>query len=249
MIIKDKSKAKPVLEKVFGDDSFNTYKWYMLGADRCLAVARIGKDSTKGFGTGFLLKGLALHESLGEELILITNAHVVSDDPAEKALRSNEAVIIFEALSREEEFCISEIFWSSPSNELDATIIRFDKENHKRLEDLTKNIHIYPVSKHLPILDPDNSQRIYVIGHPFGGTLQLSFQDNILLDYEGPKIHYRTPTEGGSSGSPVFNQKWELIGLHHAGSKEMPCLNKKPGNYEANEGIWIQAIKKALKNG
>ena len=74
--------------------------------------------------------------------------------------------------------------------------------------------------------------------------MQLSFQDNILLDHQDPKIHYRTPTEGGSSGSPVFNQQWELIGLHHAGSAEMNCLNGKPGFYEANEGMWIQTIIK-----
>jgi V8-like Glu-specific endopeptidase len=235
------------LEKVFGDDSFKTYKWYTTGVDRCLAVARIGRDSSKGFGTGFLLKGMALHESLSDELILITNAHVVSDDPVEKALKPYEAVIIFEAIDRNQEFKPSEIIYSSPSNELDVTILRFDKDEHKKLKELTNKINIYPVSKYLPVVEEPPSQRIYIIGHPFGGTLQLSFQDNILLDHQNPKLHYRTPTEGGSSGSPVFNQQWDLIGLHHAGSEEMSCLNGKPGTYNANEGIWIQAIKDALK--
>jgi V8-like Glu-specific endopeptidase len=235
------------LEKVFGDESFKTYKWYMTGADRCLAVARIGRDTSKGFGTGFLLKGNALHHSLGDELVLITNAHVVSDDPREGALRSQEAIIIFEALNRDEEFRVGEIFWSSSSKELDATVIRFSQEDQERLKTLTKDVRIYPVSKYLPIIDSEGTnQRIYIIGHPLGGTLQLSFQDNLLLDHEDPKIHYRTPTVGGSSGSPVFNQQWDLIGLHHAGSTEMNCLNGKPGTYEANEGIWIQSVKNAL---
>ncbi len=128
---------------------------------------------------------------------------------------------------------------------MDATIIRFSKEDQERLKQLTKGVKIYPVSKYLPIIDKDDlAQRIYIIGHPYGGTLQVSFQDNILLDHQDPKIHYRTPTEGGSSGSPVFNQQWELIGLHHAGSAEMNCLNGKPGFYEANEGMWIQTIIK-----
>ncbi len=236
------------LEKVFGDESFKTYKWYMTGGDRCLSVARIGRDSTKGFGTGFLLKGKAMHDSLGEELILITNAHVVSEDPVERALKPEEAIIIFEAIDRDQEIRPSEIIFSSPSAELDVTILRFDKEEHKKLKKLTSKVNIYPISKQLPVLEEPPSQRVYVIGHPFGGTLQLSFQDNILLDHENPKLHYRTPTEGGSSGSPVFNQQWDLIGLHHAGSNEMPCLNGKRGTYNANEGIWIQAIKKALKS-
>lgn len=150
-------------------------------------------------------------------------------------------------MNREEEFRAGAIFWSSPSIDLDATIIRFSKEDQERLKELTKNISIYPVSKNLPIIDSvGTTQRIYIIGHPFGGTLQLSFQDNLLLDHQDPKIHYRTPTVGGSSGSPVFNQQWELIGLHHSGSTEMNRLNGKPGTYEANEGIWIQSIRKAL---
>jgi V8-like Glu-specific endopeptidase len=245
MVTKTKDANKVVLEKVFGEDSFKTYKWYMLGSERCRAVARIGRDSSKGFGTGFLLKGTFLHPSLQDELILVTNAHVVSDDPGEKSLRSHEAIIIFETLDRDEEFCVGEILFSSPSRELDTTIIRFKKEDQERLKELTKGVKIYPVSEHLPIIDKDDlAERIYIIGHPYGGTLQLSFQDNILLDHEDPKIHYRTPTEGGSSGSPVFNQQWELIGLHHSGSAQMNCLNGKAGTYEANEGFWIQTIIK-----
>lgn len=236
-----------VLEKVFGADSFKTYKWYIQGVERCQAVARIGTDSTKGFGTGFLLKGSLMHESLGEELIMITNAHVVSNDPADQALKPEVAIVIFETLNRDEEFRVSEIIWSSPRNNLDVTLLRFHNEDHDRLGQLTKGVTIYPVSKYLPTPDPIDAQKIYIIGHPFGGTLQLSFQDNVLLDHESPKIHYRTPTAGGSSGSPVFNQQWDLIGLHHAGGAEMDCLNGKPGKYEANEGMWIQAIKDALQ--
>lgn len=248
-LIKEQDKSKPgvKLEKLFGNDSFLTYKMYMKGADRCLGVARIGRDSSTGFGTGFLLKGSALNESLGEELVIITNAHVVSNDPAEKALRPGDAIIIFEALDRDEEFRGQEIIWSSPSNVLDATVIRLNKESQDRLKELTKGIKIYPVSPYLPEIDPVSPKRIYIIGHPYGGTLRLSCDNNIFLDYQDPKIHYRTATDEGSSGSPVFDQQWDLIGLHHAGSKEMPCLNEKPGTYEANEGIWIQSIIKAMK--
>lgn len=247
---KEKNIANNGLEKVFGHDSYNSYKWMMTATDRGLAVARIGRDSSTGFGTGFLLHGKALHEKLADELVLITNAHVVSNDPAEKSLSPYEAVIIFEALSRDEEFSVSEIIWSSPSDELDCTILRFDGENTARLKELTKKVKIYPLAFLLPILPEgaDSTQRVYIIGHPAGGTLQFSLQDNLLLDYEDPKIHYRTPTVGGSSGSPVFNAKWDLIGLHHAGRTDMPKLKGKEGTYEANEGIWIQAVRNKLKN-
>lgn len=250
--IKGKSSSNkqiPKLEKIFGEDSFKTYRWYMTGASRCMAIARIGRDSTKGFGTGFLVKGTDLHESLGEELLLITNAHVVSNDAAEKALHPDEAIVTFEVLDKDAaELRISELIWSSPSSLLDASVLRFDKESLAIVKALTKDISFYPLAKRLPAIQTDAApeERIYIIGHPAGGTLQLSFQDNLLLDYEDPRIHYRTPTTGGSSGSPVFNQQWELIGLHHAGSEEMPRLHGKPGTYQANEGMWIQAIKNAI---
>ncbi|HRO48065.1 serine protease [Agriterribacter sp.] len=243
------NKTMPKLEKIFGEDSFNTYRWYMTGANRCMAIARIGRDATKGLGTGFLVRGADLHESLGEELLLLTNAHVVSNNPGEKALQPDEAVVTFEVLDKgAAELRIAEILWSSPINLLDASVLRFDKESLAIVKTLTKDITFYPLAKRLPAIQADAppEERIYIIGHPAGGTLQLSFQDNLLLDYEDPRIHYRTPTTGGSSGSPVFNQQWELIGLHHAGSEEMPRLHGKPGTYQANEGMWIQAIKNAI---
>ena len=101
----------------------------------------------------------------------------------------------------------------------------------------------YPLAVALPVADQD---RVYVIGHPQGGTLSISIQDNRVVDVKAPKLHYRAPTEPGSSGSPVFNQDWELVALHHAGSKEMRSLSGE-GVREANEGIWISAIIEALR--
>jgi V8-like Glu-specific endopeptidase len=64
-------------------------------------------------------------------------------------------------------------------------------------------------------------------------------------------VHYRAPTEGGSSGSPVFNSRlWQVIALHHKGGKiGMSKLNGKSGTYAANEGIAIQSIVAAVKAG
>jgi V8-like Glu-specific endopeptidase len=92
----------------------------------------------------------------------------------------------------------------------------------------------------------DGKQRVYVIGHPEGRELSFSIDDNLLLDQDERVIHYRAPTEHGSSGSPVFNRDWEVIGLHHSGRSDMPRLHGEAGSYPANEGIWIQAIRRAI---
>jgi V8-like Glu-specific endopeptidase len=103
-----------------------------------------------------------------------------------------------------------------------------------------------PLAKGLPP-KPFQHRRAYVIGHPGGSAQpQFSLQDNLLLDYDDRVLHYRSPTEGGSSGSPVFDDEWRLIGLHHAGGTFMPQLNKAGGTYAANEGITIDAIRGAL---
>jgi V8-like Glu-specific endopeptidase len=59
----------------------------------------------------------------------------------------------------------------------------------------------------------------------------------------------RAPTEGGSSGSPVFNSRlWQVIALHHKGGKTgMSQLNGKPGTYAANEGVSIASIIAAMR--
>ncbi len=229
-------------EKTFGKVRYVNYKFMLKGIDRARAVARIEYQPGQGFGTGFIIRGGDLHEPFGDELMLLTNAHVVSEDPAVRgALRPDDAIVTFQLLKEEtrddDEYSVAQIVWSSPPWELDASLLRLE-ENPAGLEP-------YPLAPRLPLADGE--QRVYVIGHPKGGSLSFSIQDNVLLDHQAPLLHYRAPTEGGSSGSPVFNSQWKLIGLHHAGGTEMARLNQKEGTYEANEGVWIQSVAEAIK--
>ena len=225
------------LEKILGKVRYVSYKFMLRAIERARSVARIEHAPGQGFGTGFVVRGGDLHPHLADELLLLTNAHVVSEDHRlHNALRPQEAIVTFQLLLEEggakEEYTVAKLLWSSPPEELDASLLR--------LEDIPTGLTPYPIARNLPLADGE--QRVYVIGHPKGGSLSFSIEDNQLLDHEAPRIHYRAPTEGGSSGSPVFNAQWKLIGLHHAGSNEMRRLNKKEGVYGANEGLWIQSI-------
>lgn len=125
-----------------------------------------------------------------------------------------------------------------------------------RLKTKVTGIEPLPIARVLPELD--ETARVYIIGHPGGRELAFSFQDNALLDHEGPptgkpqipgmcRLHYGAPTEPGSSGSPVFDaSQWKVIALHRKGGRGMPKLNGKPDTYAANEGIAIQSIAAML---
>jgi DNA/RNA endonuclease G (NUC1)/V8-like Glu-specific endopeptidase len=78
---------------------------------------------------------------------------------------------------------------------------------------------------------------VNIIQHPDGRPKQVALRDNqvtdILLDF----LHYRADTEPGSSGAPVFNDQWELIGLHHSGVPKRDT----PGQVLARGGaVWTE---------
>ncbi|HVO83100.1 MAG TPA: trypsin-like peptidase domain-containing protein [Syntrophobacteria bacterium] len=227
-------------EAILGDTGVVTLNWYRQGLERCRAVGRIETqtETERGFGTGFLIRGKDLHPSLGEGFLLLTNAHVISRSVS-GALRPEEAWISFKALAdgstaRNQ---VRRLIWESPPDNLDATLIE--------LSTPVVGVEPYPLARNRPLRD--GSARVYVIGHPEGGTLAFSINDNRVLDYDEHYLHYRAPTAPGSSGSPVFSSKgWQLLALHHAGGTDVPRLNRQPGRYAANEGIWIDAIGQAI---
>lgn len=226
-------------EAVFGKDQFTSLENYRRGLERCACVARIGRTAERGDGTGFVIPGRLLHARFGETPLLLTNAHVISEDQKELdggALHPEEALVTFAALEGVDpgkEYAVGKIHFASPREDLDVFIAELSETPPLRAP--------YLVAPRLPVA----GKQVRVIGHPGGGGLSLSV--NELLDHQAPKIHYRTATEGGSSGSPVFNEEWRLIGIHHAGGEAVPKLNNNPGTYQANEGIWIQEIAKALE--
>ena len=222
-------------EKVLGTDAFNSYQWFVLGTDRAHNVAQIETAAGTAFGTGFLVRGGDFCEKFGDQQLFFTNAHVISKgDPDRGALAKEQARIRFELLSGSTEYRVAEILWHSPVSNLDATLVRLDKPVEGAKE-------LYPISLTVPLVSRTSPQRILIIGHPKGMRLQFSIKDNALIDAREPYIHYRAPTMGGSSGSPVFNEEWELIGLHHAGGFNISKLSGT-GRHDANEGITMKAI-------
>jgi len=239
------------LEAILGTYGAQTYQWWKTGIERARSVASIRHKVEGGrTGTGFLVRAKDLGLEPADELLVLTNFHVVNEFGASQGLRLEDAEVVFEAADPGTAYPIKQIVWSSPDDRCDASLLR--------LENPVVGIAPLPLAAALPVLEEGTC--VYVIGHPGGRDLAFSFQDNELLDHEGPpvgqpqipgvcRLHYRAPTEGGSSGSPVFNSRlWQVIALHHKGGKlGMPKLNGKTGSYAANEGISIQSIVAAIK--
>jgi V8-like Glu-specific endopeptidase len=87
--------------------------------------------------------------------------------------------------------------------------------------------------------------RVNIIQHPGGGPKQLAFFHNVVAFADDSRIQYLTDTLPGSSGSPVFDKDWRLVGLHHSGGW-LPEPGSKQ-TYYRNEGININVVLKGLE--
>jgi tetratricopeptide (TPR) repeat protein len=233
------------LEAVLGGVGPNTWRWWKAGLERARSICSVRTRIGDRIGTGWLVRAGSLGRVPPDELLVVTNFHVVNPEGSHDAITPDDAELVFEAVGEASRYGVARIVWSSPPDRLDCSLLRLSAP----AEALTP----LPLARALP--PRDRPSHVYVIGHPGGRELAFSLQDNALLDHEGPpagkpaidgvcRVHYRAPTEGGSSGSPVFDAaRWEVIALHHSGGKlGVPRLNGEPGTYAANEGLSIQSI-------
>ncbi len=209
---------------------------YKHGLRVAQSVCHLQKGGQFTLGTGFVVAGDDLHPAFRGRRLVITNEHVIAR-PERNSIQAHEVEARFDAhdLTGIDRF---EAVWWSDREELDIAILVSDAlDQAPIIEPLT-------VSPNLPVAR--KGAYVYVVGHPGGAGLQLSVRGNDLIDQDGAKLHYMAPTQKGSSGSPVFDDSWGLIGTHHRGSATLPALNGKLGRYEGNEGTTFLALRQLL---
>lgn len=217
----------------------------------CHLDVRDGLGNPVANGTGFLV---------GSHL-LMTNAHVLLDmGEATNSL----AVFDYEddALSQPKQrvlFRVRGDLLFVRDEELDfalAAVDILDLGNEWSLADYG-HIRLRATSgKALP------GERVSIIQHPDGRSKEIAIRANRIVRRSGPYIHYKTDTDRGSSGAPVFSDEWELVALHHAGVKKTKDgqVIKRNGDpfdpetdsdtdilWEANEGIRISSIVQRIR--
>ncbi|MGW5849777.1 endonuclease [Streptomyces sp. NPDC055254] len=103
---------------------------------------------------------------------------------------------------------------------------------------------------------------VNIIQHPNGEPKQLALRENRIVDVLDDFMHYAADTARGSSGSPVCNDQWEVVALHHAGAPRRdrdgnilavdgslwhPGMGEHRIDWKANEGIRVSRIIAALQ--
>jgi endonuclease G len=88
----------------------------------------------------------------------------------------------------------------------------------------------------------DVDDRVYIVQHPNGGVKKIGMIHNVVRYTDDNVVQYWTDTEGGSSGSPVFNESWELVALHHKYVR-VPSQGRK--EYR-NQGQRIERVVEGL---
>jgi endonuclease G, mitochondrial len=182
--------------------------WLEAGRIASNAVARIIFRDGRALGTGFLVS----------ERLLLTNNHVITSRDLATGLlvefryelrlgETAPAPIRFELDP-------NAFFETDERDDLDFTLIALGRQ-------LTPGANLAdfgccPISassaKH------SVGEPVTIVQHPDGDYKQVVLRENRIVHRGGTVLHYIADTEGGSSGSPVFNDAWQVVALHHWGS-------------------------------
>ncbi len=206
-------------------------KFLSQGAKAASSVCRIDFDK-RGEGTGFLV---------APDLIL-TNYHVMlppgyGGDSDVRARKCEIKFGVIEGVSAGTRFTLDSNKWlieHSTPEDLDFMLLKLNRP-------VTANDQVWPLSLESHPIQSD--EFVNIIQHPNGGSMAVSIRFNQVVAVEANRIYYLADTEEGSSGSPVFDDLWRVIALHHSGGKVDDAGNLIVA---ANIGVPIDPIRKQI---
>ncbi len=220
--------ASADLEKIFGTSHLKGIAWLARGIEVAAGVCRI--VTPNGLGTGFLI----------EPDRLLTNHHVIGDPEA--AVASFAELNFQEDVSGTlEEFyryrLLADGFQTDP--DLDFSLVRIERAPSLPPLEFWGTLELETGPP------PDVGEHVTIIQHPGGGAKQIALTANQVVNLFEHRLQYTTDTLPGSSGSPVFNDHWKVVALHHAGGNMVK--NQRGDRMYANEGILVPKILERWK--
>ena len=242
------------LERLLGANNLINAAFLEAGAQAARAVGRIVIGSehggVAGYGTG----------SLVGPRLLLTNNHVLTDrgTAALSQVEFGYQLGLDGTPSALTSFGLDSDAFFLTDRELDYSLVAVKARGSAgaELDRIAWNRLIETEGK--AIL----GELLNIVQHPNGEPKQLAMRENRLVDLLENFLHYETDTSPGSSGSPVFNDQWEIVGLHHSGvprkdkSGRILAVGGKPWtqnmgehrvDWIANEGVRISRIIKHIK--
>lgn len=212
-----------VLEGIIGENTLRPISFLQQGLQVARSVAYISvRTSQKSLsGTGFLVA----------PNLLLTNNHVLSDSDllAGTIFRFNYEDNFQGEAQKTDEYHPKPNGIFHTNKALDYTLVEIEGEPGKTWDWLPLKPALIKVGN-----------RVNIIQHPQGQTKQISLQNNLVQYIDGNVAQYVNSTLPGSSGSPVFNDAWEVVALHHAGVNITESVTQRL--FSRNEGILIQKI-------
>jgi endonuclease G len=181
-------------------------------------------EQVQYYGTGWLI---------GPKHV-ITNHHVINArDPGEPladasdfACQARKTTVQFDydnENSAGEKFAVAQL--SAADAKLDFAILELDREaGRSPLSIWGKPIELTAASR-LPL---------NIIQHPGGQPKQMAIRNNLAAAISGSDLAYYTETNGGSSGSPVCNDRWQVLALHRSATMTLGKFT-----YQGKETAWI----------
>ncbi|MCI0349533.1 MAG: serine protease, partial [Acidobacteriales bacterium] len=196
----------PGLERIIGGDDLLSSVFLERGAEAAKSVCCILEREFR-IGTGFLVA----------PRVLLTNAHVIPDKETAEICSADfnfEDKVNGNGMEGAVRFKLApqELFISSPEEELDYTLVAVESASGAaRLDEFAFLKLDAAVGKVL------RGECLNIIQHPNGAAKRVALRQNRFTALLERFMHYEADTMPGSSGSPVFNDQWQVVCLHHAG--------------------------------
>ena len=227
-------------EAVWGQTiDFTGVSFFQRGRTAANAVARVAWNTNRPRGSGFMVS----------DRLFITNNHVIPNEDVARQLHVefDYELDIHEVPINMTSFAFApDVFFVTDGVEgLDFTLIAIgDRIQGSR--DLAK-------FGYCALSDASDKHAIgevvNVVQHPNGRYKEVVLRENRLVARAPQALHYVADTLPGSSGSPVFNNQWQVVALHHWGGPFRDLIDDAGQRVprEVNEGIRISSIVQAIK--
>lgn len=91
-------------------------------------------------------------------------------------------------------------------------------------------------------LKPGDMVPLNIIQHPNGQPKKIAIRNNLATAAPSQQLRYFTATLGGSSGAPVLNDTWRVVGIHRGSIGTKVLTFNRYGESGYTNGCDIQLI-------